>query len=127
MRRPGWAAQLTYSPEQWDEAGAEVREAILGAARNRRLITYAEVAGHVTAIPVVPHSPVLWHLLAVVLGDELDATSLALTALVVHAGDGRPGGGFAREARNCGAVFSDPDEYWVRQVTAIFERYGQPS
>ena len=125
MKRSQWAAQLGYPPEQWDAARAEVREAIVEAARFRRLITYSEVAARVTAIAISAHGPLLAHLLGEVLGEAMEQDGLALTAIVVHSSDQQPGGGFYKEARNNGAVFSDQQEYWVRQVKAIFERYGE--
>ena len=78
------------------------------------------------AIPVTSRSPVLFHLLGEVLEEEYKSTGLALTALVAHkAGDMEPGGGFYRMARKAGARFSDPHEFWWRQVEAIFERHGR--
>lgn len=126
MKRSEWAAQLGYSQEQWGAARAEVREAILEAARDRTMATYSGVSANVIAIPVTPRSPVLFHLLGEVLEEEYKATGLALTALVIHKeGDKQPGGGFYRMARKAGATFSDPHEFWWRQVEAIFERYGK--
>ena len=125
MKRSQWAAQVGYPPEQWDAARTEVREAIEEAARFRRLITYSEVAARVTAIPVSAHGPLLAHLLGDVLGEAMEQDDLDITAIVVHSHDQQPGGGLWKEARRNGAVFSDPQEYWVRQVQAIFERYGE--
>ena len=124
MKRSEWAAQLGYSQEQWGAARDELREAILEAARDRTMTNYTDVSAKVTAIPVTPRSPALFHLLGEVLEEEYKTTGLALTALVVHrAGDMEPGSGFYRMARKAGATFSDPHEFWVRQVKAIFEQY----
>jgi hypothetical protein len=126
MKRSKWAARLGYSEEQWAAARAELREAILEAAHDRRMTTYTEVAAKITAIPLTSHSPVLSHLLGEVMEEEYEATGLALTALVTHrVGDLEPGGGFYRMARQVGATFSDPHEFWWRQVDAIFKRYGR--
>jgi hypothetical protein len=127
MKRSEWAARLGYPDELWEAARAEVREAIIEAARFQRLITYSEVAARVTAIAVSAHGPLLAHLLGEVLGEAMEQDDLALTAIVVHGSDQQPGGGFWREARKNGAVFSDPQEYWIGQVKAIFERYGRQS
>jgi uncharacterized membrane protein len=124
VKRSSWAAQAGYPAEQWDAARTEVREAIEEAARFQRLITYSEVAARVTALPVSAHGPVLAHLLGEILGESLEQDGLALTALVVHSADHRPGGGFYLEARRDGEVFSDRDAYWAGQVKAIFERYA---
>jgi hypothetical protein len=127
MKRSQWAARLGYTDEQWDAARAEVREAIIEAARFRRLITYSEVAARVTRLTVSAHGPLLAHLLGEVLGEAMEQDGLALTAIVVHAADQQPGKGLWKEARNNGADFSDPQEYWIHQVKAIFEKYGQQS
>jgi hypothetical protein len=124
MKRSQWAARLGYPQELWEAARAEVREAIIEAARFRRLITYSAVAARVTALTVSAHGPLLAHLLGEVLGEAMQDDLLALTAIVVRSSDQRPGDGFCREARRNGAVFTDPDEYWIRQVKAIFEWYG---
>jgi hypothetical protein len=126
-RSSKWAALLGYSEEQWDTARSQLREAILEAARDRRMTTYTEVSVKITAIPADPHSPVLSHLLGEVLEEEHDATGLALTALVTHkTGDLEPGGGFYKMARQAGFSFSDQHEFWWRNVEAIFKRYGRP-
>jgi hypothetical protein len=125
MKRSSWAQQLGHSQETWDAARAEAREAILAAAGQRAFLTYSELAAAITAIPVTPHSPVLWHLLGEILEAEWDDTGLALTALVIHKGDPyMPGGGFFTMMRER-AEFTDKYEFWISQVTALFERYGK--
>ncbi len=91
------------------------------------MTTYTGVASRVTAIDLTPHSPVLSHLLGEVLEEEHEVTGLALTALVTHkTGDLEPGGGFYDMARKVGFKFSDPHDFWWRQVDAIFKRYSAP-
>ena len=103
---------------------AEAPDAIAVQDGGRRL-TYSELAAAITAIPVTPHSPVLWHLLGEILEAEWDDTGLALTALVIHKGDPyMPGGGFFTMMRER-AEFTDKYEFWISQVTALFERYGK--
>jgi hypothetical protein len=125
-RSATWVAGLGYSAEQREDAISQLREAILDAARDRRMTNYTEVSAAITAIPVDPHSPVLSHLLGEVLEEAHDTTGLALTALVTHKyGDLEPGGGFYKMARKAGFKFSDPHEFWWRNVEAIFKKYGR--
>lgn len=124
-RSSKWAALLGFPEEQWAGARVEVREAIEEAARNRMMTTYTEVAGKVAVMNLTPHSEVLRRLLGEVLEEEHETGRLALTALVTHkTGDLEPGRGFYNKAREVGWKFSDPHEFWWRQVEAIFKRYG---
>ena len=52
MKRSG--AQFGLSDEQWNAAKAEVREAILEAAYDRRMTWYGEVAAQVRSVPPGP-------------------------------------------------------------------------
>jgi hypothetical protein len=97
----------------------------LTSAHERMMTTYTEVAGKVTAINLTPHSEALRRILGEILEEEYETSRLALTALVTHkTGDLEPGPGFYNKAREVGWKFSDPHEFWWRQVEAIFKRYG---
>ena len=50
MRRSG--SQFGLTDQQWDAAKAEVREAILDAAYDRRTTSYGEVGGKVSVVTV---------------------------------------------------------------------------
>jgi hypothetical protein len=51
--------------QQWDQAKAEVREAIMDAAYDRRMTWYGEVASKVTAVPLDPYTSLMNNLLGV--------------------------------------------------------------
>jgi len=52
MRRSG--AQFGLGDEQWDAPKAEVREALLEAAYDRRMTWYGKVASKVSAVALDP-------------------------------------------------------------------------
>ncbi len=125
MRRSG--AQFGLSDEQWDTAKAEVREAILEAAYDRRMTWYGEVSGKVSAVPLEPCSALMNHLLGAVFEDEHDARRPALTSIVTHKyGDKEPGAGFYEMTRSLGCKFREPYIFWAQQVQDVFKLYGKP-
>src|SRR5437762_22729 len=92
--------------EQWGQAKAEVREAILDAAYDRRMTWYGEVASKVTAMRLDPYSSLMNHLLGAVFEDEHSGGGPALTSIVTHKhGDKEPGAGFYDKARSLGYRF----------------------
>jgi len=114
--------------QQWDQAKAEVREAILDAAYDRRMTWYGEVASKVTAVHLDPYSSLMNHLLGAVFEDEHSGGRPALTSIVTHKhGDKEPGGGFYDKARSLGYRFKEPYLFWAEQVQDVFKRYGKPS
>lgn len=125
MRRSG--AQFGLSDQQWDAAKAEVREAILEAAHDRRTTWYGEVASRVSAVPLDPYSALLNRLLGAVFEDEREAGRPALTSIVTHKyGDKEPGAGFYEMARSLGYQFREPYIFWAQQVQDVFKLYGKP-
>jgi hypothetical protein len=125
VRRSG--AQFGLSDQQWDAAKAEVREAILEAAYDRRMTWYGEVAGNVSAVRLDPYSALMNHLLGAVFEDEREAGRPALTSIVTHKyGDKEPGAGFYEMARSLGYQFREPYIFWAQQVQDVFKLYGKP-
>lgn len=126
MRRSG--AQFGLSDEDWDAAKAEIREAILEAAYERRMTWYGEVASKVSAVPLDPYSALMNHLLGAVFEDENECGRPALTSIVTHKyGDKEPGSGFYEMARSLGYQFREPYIFWAQQVQDVFKLYGKPS
>jgi hypothetical protein len=116
------------SDEQWAGAKAEVREAILDAAYDRRMTWYGEVAARVYSVPLDPHSALMNHLLGGVFEDEYTAGRPALTSIVTHKnGDKEPGAGFYEMARSLGYRFREPYVFWAQQVQDVFKLYGKPA
>jgi hypothetical protein len=125
MRRS--VSQFGLTDQQWDAAKAEVREAILEAAYDRRMTWYGEVAGKVSVVALDPYSSMMNHLLGAVFEDEHEGGRPALTSIVTHKyGDKEPGGGFYDMARTLGYRFKEPYVFWAQQVQAVFKLYGKP-
>jgi hypothetical protein len=95
--------------QQWDQAKAQVRRAILDAAYDRRMTLYGEVASKVTVVSLDPYSSLMNHLLGAVFEDEHADGRPALTSIVTHKyGDKEPGTGFYDKARSLGYRFKEP-------------------
>ncbi len=67
MRRSG--TQFGLTDDEWDEAKAQVRQAILVAAYERRMTWYSEVARSVDVVRLDPYSALMNHLLGAVFED----------------------------------------------------------
>jgi hypothetical protein len=120
--------QFGLSDEQWVAAKAEIREAILEAAYERRMTWYGEVASKVSTVTLDPHSALMNHLLGTVFEEEHKAGRPALTSIVTHKhGDKEPGAGFYEMARSLGYRLSEPYVFWAQQVQDVFTLYGRPS
>jgi hypothetical protein len=89
-----------FTLNQWQTFKTEAREILIATAGQRAMITYGELAGHMTTIPVEPHDPVLWHIIGDVARDEEHAGRGLLSVVVVHKhGDMEPGPGFFEPAK----------------------------
>lgn len=124
MRRS--ASRFGLTDEQWDHAKADVRAAILDAAHERRMTSYAEVASKVAAVRLDPYSSLMNHLLGAVFEDERAVGEPALTSIVTHKyGDKEPGPGFYQQARALQYQFTEPFVFWAEQVQEVFKRHGK--
>jgi len=114
------------SDDQWEEAKAELRRAILAAAWERRMTWYGEVASAVTATALDPHSGLMNYLLGEIFEEEAAAGRPALTSIVAHKdGDKEPGPGFYEMARKLGYRFDDPLIFWSTQVQEVFKLHSR--
>lgn len=115
------------SLDEWNEAKAELRSAILGFAWQRQMTYYSQVAPKVTVIQLNPHSELMNHLLGAILEDENAEHRPLLTAIVTHKdGDKEPGPGFYEMAKKLGYRFDEPYVFWSTQVTGVFKAHGRP-
>lgn len=121
------SSRFGLSESEWNSALTEVRDAILEAARERRMISYGEVASRVSTISLEPHSALMNHLLGTIFEEEHAAGRPALTSIVTHKyGDKEPGSGFYEMARSFGYKFNEPYLFWAAQVQAVFKLHGEP-
>lgn len=106
-----------------DSAADEVRSVLIAAASRNRCVTYGELARQVHSLEVEPHSQLLSELLARVTLAEYTAGHPLLTSIVVRK-EGEPGHGFFKLAHRLGYEFTDPMEFWVHELTAVFAFHG---
>lgn len=126
MRRT--SSKFGMSDAAWEGAKDQLRQAIIEAARDRRMTSYSEIAPRVTTVHVEPHSALMNHLLSAILEDESGSGRPLLTAIVTHKnGDLEPGAGFYDAAKALGHSVHEPLAFWSSQVTAVFKTYGRPA
>lgn len=119
------AARFGLSDDEWETALQEMRDAIMTAARERRMTFYSEVAAAVTVVEVQPFSPLMNHLLGAIFDEEHRGGRPLLTSIVTHKNDDmEPGSGFYDMARSLGYRFDAPYVFWAEQVQDVFTRYG---
>ncbi len=120
------ASRFGLSDGEWEQAKRELREAIVAAARERRITHYGEIAPAVTVIHVEAFSSIMNRLLGEIMREEYEAGRPALTAIVTRQdGDQEPGPGFYALARSLGIPFDKPYVYWSSQVQQVFDLYGR--
>jgi hypothetical protein len=102
---------------------AEMRAALIEAARVRQLLTYTDLALKLESVYVHPHSFVFAHLLRTVCAAEWARTGVMLCALVVSKQTGIPGGGYFRSMAL--AESDDPLEAWRADVQRVFDYWSE--
>ena len=111
--------------ETWDAAVDEIHELLVPVARRRETVTYSDVVARLNAVTLEPDSSAFHHMLGDVSTRTFDEGAPLLSAVVVHKGDGRPGGGFAKLARRLGFdVAEDPvveDIFWAQQLDEVHQ------
>lgn len=109
-----------FTKKQWEKFKTEAREILVGVANTRGMITYGDLAGKMTTIPVEPHDMVLWHIIGDVAGDEESAGRGLLSVVVVHKhGDMEPGFGFYELAKHFGRKTSDKTKCFVEELHRV--------
>ena len=109
-----------YEPNVWQVAKDEM-VTILGARvrAGRGPITYGELCSTMKSIAIEPHSYALAHMLGEVSDDEDSAGRGMLSAYVVSAETGGPGGGFFELAEKLGRDVRDRDAFWVAELRRV--------
>lgn len=111
--------------ETWDATVDEIHDLLVPVAHRRETIPYGDVVARLSAVTREPDSSAFHHMLGDVSSRTFDEGAPLLSAVVVHKGDGRPGGGFAKLARRLGFdVAEDPlaeEIFWAQQLEAVHE------
>jgi hypothetical protein len=126
MTRPDGKYKLTDVEKR--TVRAELRAAMIGAARARELLTYTELVLRVPSVVLHPHSFILVHLMSDVCADEYAKTEIMLCALIVSKTTGKPGAGYFRGfgARSAVESGDDWETAWRAEVERAFAYYGEP-
>ena len=106
-----------YKLKEWEAAKDEI-VGILGARvrSGSGPTTYGELCSSMKTIEIEPHSYALAHMLGEVSDDEDSAGRGMLSAYVVSAESGGPGGGFFELAEKLGRDVADRDKFWVEEL-----------
>ena len=109
-----------YETKDWQAAKDEIVE-ILGARvrAGAGTITYGQLCAAMTTMEIRPHDFALRHMLGEVSTDEDDLGRGMLTAYVVSAEAGGPGGGFFELAEKLGRKVDDRDACWVAELQRV--------
>jgi molybdopterin synthase catalytic subunit len=109
-----------YEQQVWDQAKAEMREALIERAKFRGMIPYSELVEKITTIELEPNSYALAAMLGEVSTEEAAADRGMLSVLVVHKlGDMQPGPGFFELAKELGRDTSDILKCWVEELKKV--------
>lgn len=109
-----------YEQHEWDEAKAEMREALVERAKVRRMIPYSQLVEKITTIELEPNSFALATMLGEVSTEQAESDRGMLSVLVVHkAGDMQPGPGFFELAEELGRDTSDILKCWVDELKKV--------
>ncbi len=96
------------TPEQWGRAKVVAEGYLISAAQARRLVTYKELDAALVAATGRRMAPSGWsQFLGELVTETHDKHGVMLSALIVHAGDLRPGKGFVDLAKEKGWVSAD--------------------
>lgn len=109
-----------FSEQDWTAAKTEARDAMVGRAKVRGMITYSDLVKQITRIKLEPHDPRLFHMLGEISSEEDAAGRGMLTVVVVHKyGDMQPGPGFFELAQQLGRNTKDIDKCWVGELHKV--------
>jgi hypothetical protein len=112
-------ARYTLYEGEWDVMVAAMRDELIEAARQKRIVTYSDLA-LLLPVHIHPGSYTFTRLLGAVCGEEERQGHGLLCALVVSKATGLPGAGFFRAVAERGYDASDIEGYWRAEVERVF-------
>lgn len=102
--------------ENWKVAKEEMRDILIGCARERRTITYGELSAAIQTIQIPPNSYGMSGMLTEISKEDVVAGRKGVLAtLVVRKSDGRPGPGYFKSAVERGMNDEMLEAYWQEQ------------
>ena len=109
---------------QWDAARGEMRDALVRRARERRTVTYGELAAEIGAADLQPRSARFAALLNATCEDEVGEGRPMLGSLVVRKDTRVPGDGYFRCAEGIGRDAGDREAFWQAELDEVFEYWS---
>lgn len=124
------------SDEDWDELVRVGHNFLIDVARRRRYTTYTELDAVLRRrtglrgfdFNQVEERAALGYLLGRIVDEDRKLNpSLMISSLVIYLNANDAGSGFYAKAREVDLLKDgmDKDEFWIRQVKAVHERYGR--
>jgi hypothetical protein len=109
-----------YEQRDWDAAKVET-VALLGERARSSLgpITYGALAGRLRSISIEPHQFAMFAMLGEISNEEDSLGRGMLSAYVVPAETGVPGGGFFDLAEKLGRRVDDRLAFWVEEIKRV--------
>jgi len=110
-----------YDIEDWENAKEEMRQILIGRAKQRQTIPYSDLVAKVKAIDLPRNSPAFWDMLGEISTEEDTAGRGLLTVIVIHGkGDTLPGAGFFQLAKRLERDTSDKKAFWTEELRRVY-------
>lgn len=113
------------SDARWQDLKDEMRAILIGMARQRATITYADLAATITTAHLHHRAPHFHRLLREMDADETRAGRPSLAALVVRKDSGIPGAGFFADLPVSDGQSADLEAYWRAEFEQVCAYWGE--
>jgi hypothetical protein len=110
-----------FSDTEWSEMRGEMRRVLLDVARERRTITYGDLAACASGRRISARSSALMALLGEASEEEDAATGTMLASLVVRADSGIPGDGYFSYVNGLDWDADDREAFWRREIERVWD------
>ena len=113
-----------YSLTEWEKTKEEIRKILISRAKIENPISYSELTNRITTIQIEPQEYAFHEMLGEISIAEDNAGRGLLTALVIQKeGNKMPGQGFFDLAKERGKVFSDKDDFWIKELNSLYSKW----
>ncbi|MDX2162735.1 MAG: hypothetical protein SF162_15555 [bacterium] len=110
----------TLNGEEWAAYKAAMRAEMIACAREKRTITYSELAQNNPVAYLHPHSFTFAHIMRQICAEEFAQGNGQLCALVVSKATGMPGGGYFRGMATIHDTDADLEARWRQDLEQVF-------
>jgi len=113
-----------YTEIEWENTKNEIRRILIEVARNKRVISYSELANKIETIEIEPFAYAIGHLLGEISSEEDDAGRGMLSVVVHRSDENKPGKGFFELARTRGREIVDEDSLLIEEMNRVYEYWS---